>query len=590
MKRDDSTPADDVTRRQSAMVLAVLILLGVALRTVAIGRESLWTDEALTAVLVRYPWWSFAVTSVDPTPPLFYWLEKALVPEGAGPAAWRMVSLVAGVATIVLGYWLGRELKSRGAGLIAAGLIAVSAPLVDYSQEARAYALVVAMIAGSAAALAALSGGRLAGEERRSARRRMLAIFAMFTVLAIYSHFIAMLWVLPALFILRLAVGGERRQVEPREMLAATFAVLPFLAIELRRLFVYRSEQDSFSWLTQPSPTRVVEILSEQWLPFAKAAGWPVALVGAALVLALLWSVRAALIDWGRSRPLQLLILVALLLEPLGLWLLGELAAPVAMPRTFLPAGLGFAALIGVAIASLKRPASVAIGTAAVGVSLASILMAGSARHKEQWAAAGAVTNSAPVVIMCPSWKAPSFLTQAKGLGLVITSYRDHALVVRQPGDTASWDRLYFDRIQRYGHPLRRDRSVKLERRPITTKRLLFVASECSAIEHRAFAKWADLRESKLLWSSPRTEDAAAIKVEEWQLGGAAPLDLWIVREESAASSTAVRSSAIPAPVSLEVDRIKGCAAWCLRASVRTDSIVTSSAVGLILSVLVRTR
>ena len=530
MKRDDSTPADDVTRRQSAIVLAVLILLGLALRTVAIGRETLWTDEALTAVLVRYPWWSFAVTSVDPTPPLFYWLEKALVPAGAGPAAWRMVSLVAGMATIVLGYWLGRELKSRGAGLIAAGLIAVSAPLVEYSQEARAYALVVAMIAGSAAALAALTGGRLAGVGQRSARRRMLAIFATFTILAIFSHFIAMLWVFPALFILRLAVDGERRQVEPREMLATILAVLPFLAIELRRLVVFRAQQDGFSWLTQMSPARLVETLGEQWFPFAKAAGWSAALAGAMLLLVLLWSVRAALIDWGRSRPYQPLIIAVLLLEPLGLWLLGEVAAPVAMPRTFLPAALGFAALAGVAIASLKWPASIKIGTAAVGISLASIVMAGTARHKEQWAAAAAVANDA-IVIICPNWKAPSFLAQLKGAGWVITSYHDHALVVRQPGDTASWDRLFFDRIQRYSHyPMRRDPPLRLERRPITAKRLLFVASECSAIERRAFAKWADLRESKLLWSSPRTEDAAAIRVEEWRLGGAAPLDLWIVR------------------------------------------------------------
>ena len=531
MKLDDSTSADDVSRRQSAIVLGALVLLGLTLRTVAIGRESLWTDEALTAILVRYPWWSFPLTSVDASPPLFYWLEKALVREGAGPAAWRMVSLAAGVATIGLIYWLGRELKSRGAGLVAAGLVAVSAPLVDYSQEARAYALAVAMIAGSAAALAALTGGRLAGEGQRRARRRMLALFAAFTILAIFSHFIALLWVLPALVILRLAADGERRKVEPREMLATALAVLPFLAIELRRLVVYRSEQDGFSWLTQMSPARMMEILGEQWLPFAKAAGWPAALASTALLLILLWSARAALIDWGRSRPLQPLIIAALLLSPLGLWLIGVVAPPVAMPRTFLPAGLGFAVLVGVAIASFKRPVNLMVGIAAVGVSLVSTVMAGTARYKEQWAVAGAVTSNAPVVIACPNWKAPAYLAHSKGQGWVITSYGNKALVVRQPGDQASWDRLYFERIQRYGHyPMRRARPLALERRPITAQRLLFVASECSAIERRAFAKWADVRQSKLLWSSPRIEDAAEIRVEEWQLGGAAPLDLWIVR------------------------------------------------------------
>jgi hypothetical protein len=157
--------------------------------------------------------------------------------------------------------------------------------------------------------------------------------------------------------------------------------------------------------------------------------------------------------------------------------------------------------------------------------------MSGTARHKEQWAGAAAITRGAPVVVTCANWKTPSFLAQARGVGWVITSYGDHALVVRQPGDAATWDRLYFDRVQRFGHyPLHRDHPLRLEPRPITAERLLFVASECSEVERTAFAQWAGLRQSRTLWSSPRTEDAADIKVEEWRLDGARPLDLWIVR------------------------------------------------------------
>jgi hypothetical protein len=518
--------------RSTAVVLLGLLLIGFALRVVAIGREPLWADESLTAILVRYPWWSFPFTSVDATPPLFYWLEKALVPEGAGPAAWRIVPLVAGVATIPLTCWLGRELKSRTAGLVAAGLVAVSAPLVDYSQEARAYALAVAMIAGSAAALAALTGGRLAGEERRTARRRMLAVFGAFTVLAAFSHFIAVFWVLPALVLLRLAAAGYRRTIEQRELVVTLVAMLPFLAIELRREYVFRSEQNSFAWLAQLTPLHILRILAEQWLPFAKAGGWPVALLGWASGLLLVWIARTPLTAWCRAHRLQAGIVGVLLLEPAALWLFGQLAAPVAMPRTFLPAAIGFAAFAGIAIASLPRPASHWTGAAAVGLSLASTLMSGTVRHKEQWAEAAAVTRNAPVVVTCANWKTPSYLAQARGGGWVITSYRDHALVVRQPGDTATWDRLYFDRVQRYGHyPLRRERALRLEPRPITANRLLFVASACSKVERDAFAQWARLRAARTLWrSSPVTEDAAEIRVEEWQLDGAVPLDLWIVR------------------------------------------------------------
>ena len=55
--------------RRTAIVLLGLLLLGIALRVVAIGREPLWADESLTAILVRYPWWSFPFTSVDATGP-----------------------------------------------------------------------------------------------------------------------------------------------------------------------------------------------------------------------------------------------------------------------------------------------------------------------------------------------------------------------------------------------------------------------------------------------------------------------------------------------------------------------------------------
>ena len=532
VKRSDTVPTEDITQRQARIVLILLILLGLVLRSVSIGREALWADEALTAVLVRYPWWSFAVTSIDPSPPLFYWLEKLLVPDGAGAVAWRMVSLVAGVVTIALAYWLGRELSSRGGGLVTAGLVAASAPLVDYSQEARAYALAVAMIAGSAAALAAVTGGRLAGDKQRSARRRMLAVFVMFTIFAIFSHFIALLWVLPALVALRLATEPTWRKIEPREMLATGLAVALFLAIEFRRLVIYQFEQNGFSWLEQMSPARIVRTLGEQWLPFANIIGWPAALAGAALLMGLLWWTRKALVAWGQARPLQAMIVAALLFEPLGLWLIGLIAPPVAMPRTFLPAGLGFAALVGIAIASLSRRLAVVVGAAVTGLSLASLLIAGTVRPKEQWAVAGQVTMGAPVVINCANWKTPAFLAAAKGpgLGLVITSSGNKALAVHQPGDSASWDRLYFERVQRVGHsPLRHGRPAMIERRPIRIKQLLFVASECSATERHAFAEWADLRASKLLWSSSAVGDVAAIQVEEWQLGGTRPLDLWIV-------------------------------------------------------------
>jgi len=42
-----------ITPGRSALILLGLVLLGLALRAVEIGREPLWSDESLTAILVR---------------------------------------------------------------------------------------------------------------------------------------------------------------------------------------------------------------------------------------------------------------------------------------------------------------------------------------------------------------------------------------------------------------------------------------------------------------------------------------------------------------------------------------------------------
>ena len=59
----------------------------------------------------------------------------------------RSLSALAGVATVPVAYLIGAELRGRRAGLMAAALVAVNPMLLWYSQEARAYALLVLLCA-----------------------------------------------------------------------------------------------------------------------------------------------------------------------------------------------------------------------------------------------------------------------------------------------------------------------------------------------------------------------------------------------------------------------------------------------------------
>src|SRR5690606_29296999 len=100
----------------------------------------------------------------------------------------RSLSALAGVATVPIACLLGTELRDRRAGLLAAALVAVNPMLLWYSQEARAYALVVLLCAVSLLYCARLlrRGGR--GDAIGWGRAAGLALathyFALFPVLA----------------------------------------------------------------------------------------------------------------------------------------------------------------------------------------------------------------------------------------------------------------------------------------------------------------------------------------------------------------------------------------------------------------------
>jgi predicted membrane-bound mannosyltransferase len=157
-------------RRPTLVALAALTALGAALRFATLDVQSLSGDEGVTSALLRMSFGDMLSTIPDSesTPPLYYalaWLwTKAF---GHGEVGMRSLSALAGTAAIPAAYAAGRALASARAGLIAAGLTAASPLLVWYSQEARAYSLLVLLAALSlwllARALDEPRAGRLAG-------------------------------------------------------------------------------------------------------------------------------------------------------------------------------------------------------------------------------------------------------------------------------------------------------------------------------------------------------------------------------------------------------------------------------------------
>ena len=134
--------------RRDLLALMVVSLAAFALRTFVLDGQSLWYDEGVTATvaargLVELTHW----TAGDIQPPLYYYLVAGWG-QLAGWREWslRFPSVFFGVLTIPLLAVTAHRLTGRRTVTLLAALLAALHPLfIYYSQEARMYAMLVAL-------------------------------------------------------------------------------------------------------------------------------------------------------------------------------------------------------------------------------------------------------------------------------------------------------------------------------------------------------------------------------------------------------------------------------------------------------------
>ena len=191
--------------------LAALTALAAGLRLSTLELQGLWYDEAFTPVHVLHPGLGatlHALVHTENTPPLWYVLEWATTRVlGTSAVALRLLSALAGIATVPVAWAIGRELSGRRAALACAALVAFNPLFVWYSQEARAYALFVLF-----AALAMLCFLRVAGGPTTTTgwRSAPMAAFAVSGSLALLTHYFAVFLLVP--MVLWLAREKDRRR------------------------------------------------------------------------------------------------------------------------------------------------------------------------------------------------------------------------------------------------------------------------------------------------------------------------------------------------------------------------------------------
>jgi mannosyltransferase len=220
-------------------VLILLTAIGLVLRFYNLGFNSLWLDEATTYNIAKESFagiWQITAGG-EFNPPLFNWVEHIMLMIGNSEFILRLIPALLGVLTIPVMYFTGTEFMDRNAGLIAAALVAFSPFHIFYSQEARAYIMMLFFVA-----LVIL----FYLKALKTNSTQSWIIFGACSALAFWSHFYSFV-IIAALVIYALianagAILKDIRFIIPliSGIVVFTIACLPLIIVSIR-LFITRT-------------------------------------------------------------------------------------------------------------------------------------------------------------------------------------------------------------------------------------------------------------------------------------------------------------------------------------------------------------
>ena len=351
-------------RRRASWVpwaVAAAIAVGAAIRFATLGMQSYHHDEAWTAGVVLHSSVFTTldkVTGTESTPPVYYllaWGWSKLF--GTGEWGLRSLSALFGIATIPVAFAIGRRLAGAGAGAAAAALGAVNPALIWYSQEARAYALLILL-----SSLAFLFFLRA----RDGFGARDLAWWAVLSVLAAATHYFGLMPAAVEAALLVAAAGRRRRQA----LIAAGGVAVGALA--LAPLAVHQANAGHADWIgrlgmvTRLKETAVTMASGETGRFISQPlhgryAVIPLLLAGAALALLLIRGSRSEL----RATGLALAVAAGSLLLAL---LAAAAGKDYVLARNLLPALLPVLGAVAAGIACR--------GSGRLGLGLGAVLVA----------------------------------------------------------------------------------------------------------------------------------------------------------------------------------------------------------------------
>jgi Dolichyl-phosphate-mannose-protein mannosyltransferase len=269
----NDAPAVEAIGKKSLLVLLGILALAGVLRFHALGADSLWHDEIWSIEMTvgrdgqqsllpetgvlnpapdlltldpAVPWWEiWSHMRLDNHPPLYsvllrFWREMF----GSSESAVRSLSVVVSLIAILAMFDAARHFHGVRPALWAALLMALAAPQIQYAQETRSYALLLAEGMIAAAAVARL--------QQRGPTFIRAAILALAVTAMAITHYFA-IGAIAALVIYTIIYLKGRSRPTTLAAFGCAF-VLGVILWAHQFVIQWRSfASDSVSWLYDPS-------------------------------------------------------------------------------------------------------------------------------------------------------------------------------------------------------------------------------------------------------------------------------------------------------------------------------------------------
>ena len=130
--------------KKSLTSVRFMIITAFLIRLLFLKQHAVWFDEQASLFVSRQPINKlFSVTAQDTHPPLYFLILKAWMSISSQIYFLRLLSLLAGVATITVNYYVLRQLVGNSTAYQATWLLTLSPLHVYYSTEIRMYALLL---------------------------------------------------------------------------------------------------------------------------------------------------------------------------------------------------------------------------------------------------------------------------------------------------------------------------------------------------------------------------------------------------------------------------------------------------------------